>query len=194
MANASARVSAGTEAATVLGILAAICGTFLVGYLIRWLLAVVTGSSLAFDLPLVVRALGGLLVLLGLAVAGSTFGVRRPRDVLDSTAVTLLKLFKRIPLEKTGARTEPFIPEGPYRWVRNPMYSGVVMVVFGFGILLPSATVLIWGLVVTFYFLLFLIPLEQRELEALFGESYREYKKQVPVLFPTGRRYRAQGP
>jgi protein-S-isoprenylcysteine O-methyltransferase Ste14 len=74
------------------------------------------------------------------------------------------------------------------------MYSGVVMVLVGSGILLASASVLLWGLVVASYFLIFLIPREEKELDALFGESYREYKKQVPVLFPTGRRYRATSP
>jgi protein-S-isoprenylcysteine O-methyltransferase Ste14 len=186
------RVSKATEAATVLGIIAVICATYLVGYLISWLLTAVTGYSLTFQLPLVARAFGGILVLLGVAVSGSTMTVRKAREVLDSTSVTLLKLVRGAPLESRGARTESFVPKGPYCWVRNPMYSGVVLSLFGLGVLFSSALILLWGVVVMCYFLLFLIPFEERELDALFGESYREYKRLVPELFPTGRRFRAQ--
>jgi hypothetical protein len=171
-----------------------ICMTFLLGYLVRWLLEVATGQSLAFDLPLAVKALGGVLVLLGLTVEIGVMRVRKPREILDSTSMTLLKLIRRMPLENLGARQEPFLPRGVYRWVRNPMYFGVVLAVFGFGVLLVSASILLWGFVVTCYFAFFLIPREEKELNALFGESYRLYRSEVPMLFPMGRRFRADQP
>ena len=180
------RVSTGVEVATILLILSMIVMTFAVGYVLRLLLTAATGYSLDFGLPVVVRAIGGVLLLLGIVVAMSTTRYRKPREILDSTGVTLLKLFRREPLGDRGARTEPFLPVGPYRWVRNPMYLGV----FGLGVLFPSATTLLWGVVVTLWFAAVLIPFEERELDAIFGESYWAYKRQVPMLFPTGRRYR----
>ena len=117
---------------------------------------------------------------------------RRPLDVLVSTADTFTKLIKRKPLAEKTMRTEPFVPKGPYAWVRNPMYFGVVMLSFGIGVSLSSTPLLLWGLVVTCWFWLFQIPVEERELQALFGETYSEYRRQVPKLFPYGKRYRPQ--
>jgi Phospholipid methyltransferase len=188
------KIPIAVEVVTVLLILSMIVLTFLMGYGLRLLLATISGYSLEFGLPLFVRLLGGVLMILGFVVAGSTARYRKPREILDSTGVTLLKLFGREPLGERGARTEPFLPVGPYRWVRNPMYLGVVVGVFGLCALFSSATILLWGLVVTLWFALVLIPFEERELGALFGESYRAYKKQVPMLFPTGRRFRAGRP
>jgi protein-S-isoprenylcysteine O-methyltransferase Ste14 len=70
------------------------------------------------------------------------------------------------------------------------MYFGVVLGVFGLGALFSSATILFWCLMVTLWFAVVLIPFEERELDAIFGEGYRAYKRQVPMLFPTGRRFR----
>ena len=187
------KVSVGAEVLTLLLILSVITVTFLVGYGI-WLLLDAAGYSLAFGLPPLVRLLGAGLILLGLIVAGSTTRYRKAREILDSTAVTLRKLLRVEPVEQRGARTEPFRPAGPYRYVRNPMYFGVVSGVFGFCVLLSSGTILLWDVVVTLWFAVVLIPFEEKELDALFGQSYRAYRKQVPMLFPTGRRFRAESP
>jgi protein-S-isoprenylcysteine O-methyltransferase Ste14 len=73
---------------------------------------------------------------------------------------------------------------GPYRYVRNPMISGVVLVLFGEGLVLFSAPVLGWA--VTFLAINFVyIPLlEEPMLSARFGESYEEYRRNVPRLIP----------
>ena len=185
------KVPVGAEVLTVLLILSVIVVTFLVGYGI-WLLLAGAGYTLAFDLPTLFRLPGAVLILLGLIVAGSTTRYRKLREILDSTAVTFLKFLRRGPLDDRGARTEPFRPVGPYRYVRNPMYFGVVVVVFGFCVLQSSAIILLWGVAVVLWFTIVLIPFEERELDALFGDSYRAYKEQVPMLFPTGRRLRAE--
>ena len=186
------KASVGAEVLAVLLVLSVIVVT-LVGYG-TWLLLAAAGYTVAFDLPVLVRWLGAVPILLGLFVAGSTTRYRRPKEILDSTAVTFLKLLGREPLEDSGDRTEPFRPVGPYRYVRNPMYFGVVVGVFGFCLLRSSATILLWDVALALWFTVVLIPFEERELDALFGESYRAYKKQVPMLFPTGRRFRAERP
>jgi len=65
---------------------------------------------------------------------------------------------------------------GIYRYVRNPMYAGMLVVAIGLGIafasdwtlvmVVPCALVLHFGVVVR----------EERYLEAKFGEPYRQYK------------------
>jgi protein-S-isoprenylcysteine O-methyltransferase Ste14 len=70
------------------------------------------------------------------------------------------------------------------------MYFSLVMLVFGSGFAYSSVPLLLWGLVVTMWFSFFQIPFEEKELTALFGESYVDCRRQVPMLFPYGKRYK----
>ena len=76
------------------------------------------------------------------------------------------------------------VVRGPYRYVRNPMISGVVLVLFGEGLVLFAPALLDWA--VTFLAVNFVyIPLlEEPMLVARFGESYEEYRRNVPRLIP----------
>ena len=73
---------------------------------------------------------------------------------------------------------------GPYRYVRNPMISGVVFVLFGEALILISRPHFTWAL--TFLALNFIyIPLlEEPQLKRRFGEDYNEYRRNVPRLIP----------
>jgi protein-S-isoprenylcysteine O-methyltransferase Ste14 len=86
---------------------------------------------------------------------------------------------------EAGTNVNPWKPStqlataGVYRYVRNPMYAGLMVMVGGFGIafasdwtlvlLVPMALVLRNGVVLR----------EERYLEAKFGEDYRRYKASV---------------
>jgi protein-S-isoprenylcysteine O-methyltransferase Ste14 len=89
--------------------------------------------------------------------------------------------------EGTPAPWEPpkkLVALGIYRNVRNPMMIGVWCVLAGESILFRSMELLIWFLV--FYTAcMVMIPLwEEKDLEKRFGESYSEYKKNVPRWIP----------
>jgi protein-S-isoprenylcysteine O-methyltransferase Ste14 len=62
-----------------------------------------------------------------------------------------------------------------FRWLRNPMYVGLVCVLAGIAILLASD----WTLVMTVVFAL-TMHFEERYLDATFGDAYRGYKERVP--------------
>jgi len=76
------------------------------------------------------------------------------------------------------------VVHGPYRYVRNPMISGVVMVLFGESLLLRSPGHLLWA--VTFFGInaVYIPLLEEPLLERRFGAAYREYCRHVPRLLP----------
>jgi protein-S-isoprenylcysteine O-methyltransferase Ste14 len=80
--------------------------------------------------------------------------------------------------------TQRLVAVGPYRYVRNPMISGVAAVLSGQVLLTGSRMLALWLLVFVAinqaYFLLW----EEPGLERRFGESYREYKARVPRWIP----------
>ena len=80
--------------------------------------------------------------------------------------------------------TQRLIVQGVYRYVRNPMHTGVFLVLLGEGFLLRSTPLLIVTAAIVVLHL-FYIPLsEERGLEKRFGEAYREYKRNVPRWIP----------
>jgi protein-S-isoprenylcysteine O-methyltransferase Ste14 len=76
---------------------------------------------------------------------------------------------------------------GPYRYVRNPMISGVLFILAAESMILRSWPHAQWTL--TFFAINSIyIPLfEEPQLEARFGDAYREYKRRVPRVIPTWR-------
>jgi protein-S-isoprenylcysteine O-methyltransferase Ste14 len=73
---------------------------------------------------------------------------------------------------------------GPYRYVRNPMISGVVFVVFGEALVLLSRPHLTWALTFLAINLLYIPLLEEPQLKGRFGADYVEYCRHVPRLIP----------
>jgi len=81
-----------------------------------------------------------------------------------------------------------FVDYGPYRFVRNPMYTGIAMVGISLGLamgtwLLPLAAVLMFTL------LALRTRTEERYLIERFGDQYRDYMKRVGRFFPRPPRY-----
>ncbi|MCF3649590.1 methanethiol S-methyltransferase [Synoicihabitans lomoniglobus] len=76
-----------------------------------------------------------------------------------------------------------FMTPGPYRFVRHPMYVGLL---FAFWCT-PTMTVahLFFALMTTAYILVG-IQLEERGLVDALGQDYAEYRKRTPMLIPGG--------
>jgi protein-S-isoprenylcysteine O-methyltransferase Ste14 len=68
-----------------------------------------------------------------------------------------------------------------YKYSRHPLYLGVVIAVWA----APTMTVahLVFSLLITLYVLIGIF-LEEKDMIRNFGETYRNYKKQVPKLVP----------
>ena len=73
---------------------------------------------------------------------------------------------------------------GPYRYVRNPMISGVLLIIAGETLVHGSRTLGTWLL--TFFVInqIYLLIMEEPMLESRFGEEYRVYKDNVPRWIP----------
>jgi protein-S-isoprenylcysteine O-methyltransferase Ste14 len=83
------------------------------------------------------------------------------------------------------------VKEGPYRWVRNPMYIAVLSVVIGEAILFRSFMLAGYALLVGVVVHLFVVSVEEPSLHSQFGESYETYLRTVPRWFPRSPRHDA---
>ena len=93
-------------------------------------------------------------------------------------------------------RKEGLVASGPYRLVRHPQYLGMVLLTlgltswsvwilnntFGIGFLSPSQTIGVWFIELFAYILLAYI--EELYLSRNYGESFKNYKSQVPFFIP----------
>jgi protein-S-isoprenylcysteine O-methyltransferase Ste14 len=115
------------------------------------------------------RLLGALCLLLGLPA------------LLDS--------FARFALQGLGtpapiAPPRHLVVTGLYRYVRNPMYVGVVALIIGQGLVFGSTAVLEYGAVVWLGFHLFVIAYEEPTLRHTFGDEYRQFQANVRRWIP----------
>ena len=72
-------------------------------------------------------------------------------------------------------------------YVRHPLYFGTLLLVGGILILFPNTGTLVVAVLTVFY-LLIGIQLEERKLIQEYGQAYLDYQKKVPMLLPTGRK------
>jgi protein-S-isoprenylcysteine O-methyltransferase Ste14 len=179
------QVSVGKATAIAVPTIAAVVAVlFGVSYLISSAL----GLPSSLNLPAVVRVLGAGVVLVGVSLGGWVFVHRSPINMIVSTYITFTKLFRRVPVSERAGRTEPLVVSGPQRYTRNPLYFGVVVMVLGWALVSASCFVLVATLVILLWFSLFLIPFEERELRALFGEQWLRYSRETPMLIPFTKR------
>jgi protein-S-isoprenylcysteine O-methyltransferase Ste14 len=100
--------------------------------------------------------------------------------------VDTVRLFVRIG-RGTLAPWDPtthLVVEGPYRRVRNPMISGVVLVLFGEALAFWSTRLLLWAMLVFLVNAIYLPLVEEPGLVRRFGAEYDRYRVHVPRWLP----------
>jgi protein-S-isoprenylcysteine O-methyltransferase Ste14 len=73
---------------------------------------------------------------------------------------------------------------GPYRFVRNPMISGLIFVLFGEALLLLSRPHAVWAAAFLVVNMIYIPLLEEPMLAVRFGDDYREYRRHVRRFLP----------
>jgi len=116
-------------------------------------------------------------------------------NVILSVPILMLALFMLawsvLSFLKVRGTPVPFNPppklvtSGPYAYVRNPMLTGIFLLLFGLGALFRSLTLV---LIFTPAFIAInvweLKTIEEPELEKRLGEEYIQYKKKTPMFLP----------
>ncbi len=83
-------------------------------------------------------------------------------------------------------KTESLVADGPYRFVRNPLYFANVLLALSMGAMM-SRTGCIVAVILMLVFCFRLILREESDLQAGQGETYSRYRSRVPRLWPSLR-------
>jgi protein-S-isoprenylcysteine O-methyltransferase Ste14 len=143
-------------------------------------LVVVVGIFVAIFTSNSLRAAGvGLLpgwtVLVGLALLGTGIAVRL-------WAVRALGRFFSFVVQLRADHR--IVMEGPYRWLRHPSYTGVILAVLGYAVLVGSWPAIPIVAAVVGAVIGYRISVEERALVERFGPEYRSYVARTWRLFP----------
>lgn len=83
---------------------------------------------------------------------------------------------------------QALVTGGPYRYTRNPMLTGVFLLMFGLGFAIPSPSL------VLFFTPLYMLAhvwelkqIEEPELLRRFGDEYAAYREKTPMFLPRFR-------
>ena len=91
--------------------------------------------------------------------------------------------------ERRGvAEASALVSDGPFGYVRNPIYLAGIALLLGVSVLYPSwrATDLILPLVLLVYFHVAVVRVEEPALRRRLGKDYDEYCERVPRWLPRG--------
>ena len=79
---------------------------------------------------------------------------------------------------------QKLVVEGVYRYVRNPMISGVFFILMGESLATASRPLFYWFLIFVAINMTFIPLFEEPDLHRRFGADYDEYRRHVPRWIP----------
>ena len=85
------------------------------------------------------------------------------------------------------------VTSGPYRWIRNPLYTAGAALFTGLGLVSASAFLLV-GAFVALALVAIRLPSEEAELERRFGQAYRDYVRRTGRFLPRLRQRETDRP
>jgi protein-S-isoprenylcysteine O-methyltransferase Ste14 len=141
-------------------------GPTIVAGLVPWLLT----HWQADDQPLGLKIFGGVVLAIG--------------------AFLVIETTTRFAFQGRGtpapwAPPQRFVAKGSYRYVRSPMYLGVLAMIVGQALLLGREILFAWALAAWLIFHLFLVFHEEPGLRERFGAEYEDYSSTVSRWLPS---------
>lgn len=156
------------DKAATLGIFLQMCAYFLVFFQPPW----------QKFLPPVAELRGAA----GIAFSVFTIGLAAASGWLIEFAVRTLG--KQWALRARLVEDHKLITEGPYAYIRNPIYTGMLGMLIATGLAMEHWVALVIAIVIFMVGLVIRVRTEEKLLRAAFGEEFDAYAKRVPAVLP----------
>jgi protein-S-isoprenylcysteine O-methyltransferase Ste14 len=146
---------------------------FVVGLLVAgvvagfWLANAWTGAAIPWLRPQVTAA-GIVLILLGVALRWWA----------------ILTLGRYFTLVVAVRSTQAVVQSGPYRLVRHPSYTGLLLIALGVGLALANWASVVVALAGALIGLLYRVRVEERALSEALGQQYVDYMRRSKRFIP----------
>lgn len=141
-------------------------------------------TALAVASPLLLLVLPSLQFesgeLLSVTVAGTAlicFGF----SLRYWSVITLGKYFRTTVEIEQGHKV---VKTGPYRYIRHPSYSGIILFFIGYGLLSQHWASLAIAAALPAAALIYRIRIEEQAMAGMIGAEYRDYQKKTKKLIP----------
>jgi protein-S-isoprenylcysteine O-methyltransferase Ste14 len=129
----------------------------------------------------------GVLALIAVIFPGSRDLARLSAGLLLVIAGQALRYRAAgyIPKYRTEVIGAPvLVTWGPYAYIRNPLYTGNAIMGLGWALMLSLFWVPVFALLFVVLYCMIIIPAEEEFLGQKFGNSYSDYRANVPALIP----------
>jgi protein-S-isoprenylcysteine O-methyltransferase Ste14 len=143
------------------------------------------------------RTLGALRLAATFAFVIVLAALAKPRPLEVAIGFVIAALGEVIRFWAAGhlLKTKELITSGPYRYTRNPLYLGRLLILTGLCVMCRLPYYANWAFLAVGYAVFFLYYLPRKErveparLRAVHGETYDRYFRAVPALVPTLKPY-----
>jgi protein-S-isoprenylcysteine O-methyltransferase Ste14 len=139
-----------------------------------------------------------LAIAIGLAIAGAIAVSSSPQFSSAARIAGLLAMWVGLGIRvwavaalgaafRTTVEVDPgqhVVSTGPYRWVRHPSYTGLLLIVAGFGLARGTWLSVAIGLLLPLPALVRRIRVEEAELNRVLGDAYHAYQAATARLVP----------
>jgi len=85
-------------------------------------------------------------------------------------------------------KTKNLVVSGPYKYTRNPMLFGTLLIYLAFALFINSMTSVVLVSAIFVFMLTVVVKMEEKRLLKDFGFQYEEYRKKVSMFIPWSQR------
>jgi protein-S-isoprenylcysteine O-methyltransferase Ste14 len=113
--------------------------------------------------------------------------------VVPSVYWVLTSLGENVSETVLTKRQHRLVTAGPYRWVRHPLYTVGIALFVSIALMAANWFILAWAGAALAAVRLVVVPREEAQLVAIFGDDYRRYRRETGSLVPALRDVRPRG-